>query len=130
MADPDPSAAYLAGLPEVSEEIALWILYRSGHSPAVADSRLREHLQRYGGQPPELDERGEDVPPLERMTPRDELLFAQAMAERPKDFFHAGRRVGKSTKCCVAYYYSTFKKKRREQHAVRFFGMGLVCVAL
>lgn len=126
-ADADPVAAYLARLPEVSEEIALWVLYRSGWAFNLAEFRLREHLQQHRGhQPADLDEWGQEVPPLERMTPSDELLFAHAMSERPKDFFHAGRKIGKSTKCCVSYYYSTFKKKHKEMHAVRILACRLL----
>lgn len=122
VAEADPLAAYVAGLPpQVSEEMGLWVLYRSGWSTVLADSRLRGHLKQHRNQPPaERDEMGRDVPPLERLTPSDELIFAQAMQERPKDFAFAARKLNKNTLCCVNYYYSTFKKKHKAAYAVRF----------
>lgn len=73
----------------------------------MAERWLRQPLH----QRREKDARGQDLPPLEQFSPSDEALFAQAMQQRPKDFCNAGLLLRKSTKACVAYYYSAFKTR-------------------
>ncbi len=109
-------AAYVGKFPGMEEQ-ALWVLYQAGWGLSLAERRLREYLKASNSEPPrDLDERGEEIPPLERFSPQDEVAFAELMRQHFKGFRHAAQHLGKSTKACVAFYYNTYKRKYQNQY--------------